>query len=243
MSLDRPIRPSAIDSEDADGALQHCLNRLERAADEADARQIVRELLSVAAGPILSLCGSTLRRHYPRLARGPLNVRPDELLSVVMERLIKAMRNVRPTHVRAFFALAMKHIRWELNGLARKLDTDPHESLDPDAIAQEPEESAEQFSPRACRIVEAINGLPQSDRQIFNLVRLRGMTHADAAEVLEVSAKTVQRRLSRILPRLWRQLGELQPPQGVNPQANRTLRPRFVRVEGTMGEQSSRQVA
>src|SRR4051812_19099188 len=151
------LRSSAIDSEDADVALQCCLTRLARATDDADARQIVLELLSVAADRILLLCGSTLSRRYPRLAKGPLNVQPDELLSAVVERLIKAMRHVRPTRVRAFFALAMKHIRWELNELARELDADKHELLAPDAIAREPEETAEQFSPRGRWILEAIN--------------------------------------------------------------------------------------
>ena len=237
------LRSSVIDSEDADVALQRGLSQLSRATDDADARAIVRELLSVAAGRILLLCGSMLSRHYPRLAKGPLNVQPDELLGAVAERLIKAMRNVRPSHVREFFALAMKHIRWELNGLARELDADRYERLAPDAIAQEPEAIVAQFSPQARRILEAIYVLPQIDREIFNLVRLRGMTQAAAAELLGISMKTVQRRLKRILPQLWGQLGEPQPAQGVDPHTDTTLRPRFVGAEGTTGEQPSKQVA
>src|SRR5262249_8294479 len=121
--------PSAIDSEDTDVVIQRCLNRLARTADDLDAPDIVRELLSVAATKILILCESTLSRSYPRLARGPLNIRADELLSAVAERLIKAMRKVRPIVVRDFFALAKVHIRWELNGLARQLDAHRHETL------------------------------------------------------------------------------------------------------------------
>jgi hypothetical protein len=37
----------------------------------------------------------------------------DELLSSVVERLLKAMREVRPPTVRQFFALANQHMRWE----------------------------------------------------------------------------------------------------------------------------------
>ena len=234
---------SMIDSEDTDVVLQHCLKRLARATNDADAREIVRDLLSVAADRILLLCGSTLRRQYPRLAKGPLNVQPDELLSAVVERLIKAMRSVRPTYVREFFALAMRHIRWELNKLARELDADRDEPLAPDAIVRAPEESAEQFSPRGRRLLEAINGLPQIDRQIFHLVRLHGMTQADAAEVLAISIKTVQRRLKRILPRLWGQLCELRPAQEADPQTDRALRRRFAGAEGPTGEQPSKHVA
>ena len=49
----------------------------------------------------------------------------DELLSAVVERMIKAMRTVHPGTVRQFFALANQHMRWELNDLARRLDDQP----------------------------------------------------------------------------------------------------------------------
>ena len=56
------------------------------------------------------------------MTRGPLNLCPEELLSSVAERMLKAMREVRPGTVRQFFALAHQHMRWELNDLARRLD-------------------------------------------------------------------------------------------------------------------------
>jgi len=64
-------------------------------------------------------CGPTPRWH---ITRGPLNLRSEEMLSSVVERLIKAMREIRPRTVRQFFALANQHMRWELNDLARRLD-------------------------------------------------------------------------------------------------------------------------
>jgi RNA polymerase sigma-70 factor (ECF subfamily) len=218
------------DTEDTNVAIQYCLTKLAGATDDSDARQTVRELLSVAAGPILLLCGSTLSRHYPRLAKGPFNVEPDDLLGAVAERLIKAMRNVRPSHVREFFALTMKHIRWELNGLVREFDAQRYEPLRFDVTAWEPETSDEQFSPLGHRILEAIHGLAQSDQEIFNLVRLQGMTQRDAAEVLGISERTVERRLKRILPRLWGELGALQHPQWTEPHRSRMLPPSFVTV-------------
>ena len=67
-----------------------------------------------------------LFRHYPRLTRPPLNLQPDEMLSAVVERMLKAMRSVRPENARQFFALANQHMRWELNDLARRLDHQAH---------------------------------------------------------------------------------------------------------------------
>ena len=236
-------RSSVMDTEDTNAAIQRCLNRLAGAADDSDTRQIVRELLSVAARRILLLCGSTLSRHYPRLASGPFNVEPDDVVGAVVERLIKAMRNVRPAHVREFFALTMKHIRWELNGLVRELDAQRYEPLRSEVTARKPEVSDEQFSPLGRRILEAIHGLAQSDQEIFNLVRLHGMTQRDAAEVLGISERTVERRLKRILPRLWGELGELQPPHGTRPERSRMLPPSFVTVAVAAGQSLPRHAA
>ena len=232
-----------MDAEDTNAAIQDCLNRLAGAAEDSDTRQIVRELLSVAAGRILLLCGSTLSRHYPRLATGPFNVQPDDLLGAVAERLIKAMRNVCPAQHREFFALTMKHIRWELNGLVRELDAHRYEPLPSDVMAREAEASGEQFSPLGHRILQAIQGLAQSDQEIFNLVRLRGMTQRDAAEVLGISERTVERRLKRILPRLWGELGGLQPPHGTEPEPTRMLPPSFVTAAAATGEPLPRHAA
>jgi RNA polymerase sigma-70 factor (ECF subfamily) len=212
----------------------------------------VRDVIDVAAERILMLCGSTLRRRYQRLTRGPFNVQAEEVLSAVVERLIKAMRNVRPTNVREFFGLVMKHIRWELNGLARELDADECQPLIGDVIVEqtvdesdeEPKAGDEEpFSALARRIQEAIDGLPQTDRDIFDLVRLREMTQADAADVLGISSKTVQRRLKQILPQLWAKLGECQPRRWAPPQTNKTLRLRFELSKETTREQPSRPAA
>ena len=47
----------------------------------------------------------------PALTYPPLNLQTEELLSSVAERLLKAMREVRPKTVRQFFALANQHMR------------------------------------------------------------------------------------------------------------------------------------
>jgi RNA polymerase sigma factor (sigma-70 family) len=191
-------------------AVQRCLNRL-RVSNEAKAQGIVREIISVSADRLRVLCKSMLSRNYPRLAKGPLNLRPEELLSLVVERLLKAMQSVHLVHFRQFFALAVKHIRWELNEQARSIDGREYELLESDAVAQPPAEYSQQPSPTACRILEAIDALPHDDREVFELVRLQGMSQVNAAEVLGVSVKTVQRRLNRVLPHLCERLRDLDP--------------------------------
>jgi hypothetical protein len=67
-----------------------------------------------------------------------LNLQPDELLGAVVERLLKAMRTVRPQTVRQFFALVNLHMRWELNDLARRLDDQPAAERCEDSRRQRP---------------------------------------------------------------------------------------------------------
>jgi RNA polymerase sigma-70 factor (ECF subfamily) len=60
-------------------------------------------------------------------------------------------------------------------------------------------------------MLEAIDRLPEDEREAFGLVRVQGLTHPEAAEVLGVSAKTVQRRLNRSLVLLAKELDHLRP--------------------------------
>lgn len=156
---------------------------------------IVRALLARAANRLQGLCTNMLRRQYPKLTRGPACVQDEEMLSLLVERLLKAMRKVKPTTVREFFALANKHLRWELNEFARKLAARPPMSPLADDIAFDPSSpgSAEAFS--ITQILEAIERLPDEQRETFCLVHIQGLTHAESAEVLGVSTKTIQRRL------------------------------------------------
>jgi RNA polymerase sigma-70 factor (ECF subfamily) len=107
-----------MDEERTSAAVQRYLDEL---TGDAPAEPVVRALLDRAVRRLHLLCASLLHRSYPRLTRPPLNLQADELLSAVVERLLKALREVRPATVRQFFALANQHMRWELNDLARRL--------------------------------------------------------------------------------------------------------------------------
>jgi RNA polymerase sigma-70 factor (ECF subfamily) len=174
---------------------------------------VVRALLDQAARRLAVLCRNLLVRSYPRLMEPPLNLQPDEMLGAVVERLLRAVREVRPKTVRQFFALVNQHMRWELNDLARRLDEQPRAVGLDEALLPAPASSASQLSPGARRMLAAIDGLPEEEREVFGLVRLQGLTHAEAAEVLGVSVKTVQRRLNRGLVLLDEKLDDLRPSQ------------------------------
>jgi RNA polymerase sigma-70 factor (ECF subfamily) len=173
---------------------------------------LIRELLERAAGRLRLLCGTFLHRSYPRLTRPPANLETDELLGGVVAGLLTALRTVRPQTVRQFFALANQHMRWQLNDLARRLDEQPAVASMPEAgVAGPPMSTASGLNPDGRRMLGAIEGLPEDEREVFDLVGIQGLTHAEAAGVVGVSEKTVQRRLNRARLLLAERLADLRP--------------------------------
>jgi RNA polymerase sigma-70 factor (ECF subfamily) len=207
-------RELAVSEENTTVVVQRYLDALAR---DAPPEPIVRELLDRALCRLEMLCGNLLRRGYPRLMQPPLNLQPEEMLSAVVERLLKAMREVRLQTVRQFFALVNQHMRWELNDLARRLDERPAAVPLDEAQVPVPPSSDSHLSPEATRMLTAIDELPEEEREVFSLVRIQGLTHVEAAEILAVSLKTVQRRLNRSLVLLAERLdnpGPTETPTG-----------------------------
>jgi RNA polymerase sigma-70 factor (ECF subfamily) len=197
-----------MDEEHTTAVVQRYLSAL---AGDQPAEPIVRALLDRSVRRLQVLCGNLLYRQYRRLTLPPLNLQPDELLGAVVERLLRALREARPQTVRQFFALANRHLRWELNDLARRLDKQPAAVQLNEGVVPAPASSDSALTPAGRRMLEAIDNLPEDEREVFGLVRVQGMTHGEAAEVLGASAKTVQRRLNRSLLLLAKELDPLHP--------------------------------
>ena len=187
-------------------------NYLQELGGDAPSEPIVRALLERSAARLQLLCTTMLVRRYPRLMRPPMSLQSEEMLSAIVERLLKAMRSVHPETPRQFFALANRHMRWELNDLARRLDQQAQlPEIYEDAIPS-PETSGSVLGTDAIRMLEAIENLPDEEREVFELVRIQGITQGETAELLQVSSKTVQRRLNRGLVILSEKLSDLRPP-------------------------------
>jgi RNA polymerase sigma factor (sigma-70 family) len=199
-----------MSEEDTTAVVQRYLNAL---AGDTPAEPIVRELLERSAHRLHVLCANLLHRNYPRLTKPPLNLETEEMLGGVVEGLLKAMRSIRPKTVRQFFALANQHMRWQLNDLARLLDKQPAAVELREGFVPAPASSGSGITPDGRRMLDAIDNLPEDEREVFGLVRLQGLTNAEAAEVLDVSAKTVQRRLNRARLLLAEELDDLRPNQ------------------------------
>jgi RNA polymerase sigma-70 factor (ECF subfamily) len=176
------------------------------------AEPLIRELLDRAVGRLRLLCATHLHRSYPRLAQPPVNLETDELLGGVVAGLLTALRTTRPQSVRHFFALACQHMRWQLNDLARRLNEQPvAAALAEVEVAAPPSSTGSGLTQDGRRMLRAIEGLPEPEREVFELVRIQGLTQAEAATVVGVSERTVQRRLNRARLLLVDQLDDLRP--------------------------------
>jgi RNA polymerase sigma factor (sigma-70 family) len=184
---------------------------LDELGEDSSAEPVVRALLDRAVRRLHVLCATLLYRSYPRLTRPPLNLQADELLGAVVERLLKALRDARPRTVRQLFALANQHMRWELNDLARRLDEQPATVDLREEFIRPPVTSGSGLTPDGLRMLQAIDELPQDERESFDLVRIQGLTQAEAAEILGVTIRTVRRRLNRSVLFLTQQLDDLRP--------------------------------
>ncbi|MGH7136229.1 MAG: hypothetical protein ACREHD_10850 [Pirellulales bacterium] len=143
-----------MNEERTTAVIQRYLDALQ---GDAAAEPIIRELLGRAVERLRMLCGSLLRRSYPRLTQPPLNLETDELLDGVVAGLMTALQKVRPQTVRQFFALANQHIRWQLNDLARLLDTRPRlVAFSESGVLGPPESSETCLSQDARRMLMAI---------------------------------------------------------------------------------------
>jgi RNA polymerase sigma-70 factor (ECF subfamily) len=147
-----------------------------------------------------------------------VNQETDELLGGVVARLLTALRATRPPTVRQFFALANQHMRWQLNDLARRLDEQPALASMPEAeVAGPPLSTVSGLSPDGRRMLAAIEGLPEDEREVFDLVGIQGLTHPEAAGVVGVSEATVKRRLNRARLLLAERLADLRPAASGDP--------------------------
>jgi RNA polymerase sigma factor (sigma-70 family) len=198
---------------DRTAQLQICLDRLQT-GDEA-ARQ---ELLTQAC--------ERLQRLTRKMLRGDARVKRWEQTDDVFQnsalRLYRALQDVRPGSVQEFFRLAAVQIRRELIDLARhyygpeghgahsltdhgKADADGtlRSAAEPDDLTHEPARLAmwQEFH-------QQVETLPNDQREVFDLLWYQDLTEAEAAALLDVSVRTIQRRWQSARLRLHRVLKE-----------------------------------
>ena len=157
------------------------------------------QLIALAQARFMALARTMLRR-YPHVRRWE---QTDDLLQAALVRLHRSLAEVSPESVRHFDNLAAAQIRRELIDLARRhhgpegIGANHHtDGADPGSrLARVADPSGRPDSLEGwAAFHEAVDRLPEEERQIMDLLWYRGLTHAQAAAALGVTTKTVQRR-------------------------------------------------
>ncbi|MCI0380486.1 MAG: sigma-70 family RNA polymerase sigma factor [Gemmataceae bacterium] len=197
----------------ADTALLHFLKRHEAGSDSARAH-------------LLEYCIDRLRQLAAWIFRPQRDLRrlheTDDVVQRALVRLHRALVSVKPADARAFFGLAARQIRWVLRDMAQELRANAEatfsEKLGPDLdqAVLEPvdRDGAPADLAEWTELHEAIEKLPDEEREAFDLLFYQGLSQPEAADVLGTSLRTLKRRWQRArlllhdaLRGLWPSLG------------------------------------
>ncbi len=185
------------------------LQPLLQLACEGDAAAL-DELLRHSAQRLTDLARHMLRG-FPGVRRW---ADTDDVLQNALIRLVSALREVRPASPREFLGLASLQIRRELIDLARHYygpqgqganyqthggDLTSSPTARAADVNHDPSSLAEWHE-----FHEKIGTLPDEEREAVSLLYYQGLSQAEAAELLGVSVRTVQRRWHAALEQLHR---------------------------------------
>src|SRR5262249_47056813 len=150
-----------------------------------------------------------LRRLAHRMLRRFPRVRSfedtDDVLHDSLPRLTRALEAVSPASVAAFFRLASRQMHWELLDLVQRYygPAGPGGKQVPAAEADRSDSTPREEVPTssdsppalACwtEFHQAVEALPEKQREVFELLWYQEMTQAEAAAILGVAESTVRR--------------------------------------------------
>ena len=173
------------------------------------------EIIEHACERLRLLASKMLRRDYARLARWE---QTDDVLQNTLIRLHRSLSELQPESVEQFMGLAATQIRRSLLDLARhhfgpegaaKLHYSDVARTDlPLQVDIQPDKTDEPQSMDEWTLFhEAVQQLPDEEKQVFHLVYYDGLTHVEAAELLGITDRTIRRRWQSARVLLHEELG------------------------------------
>lgn len=190
-------------SPDDSTAVQACLDRLH--AGDAAARD---ELLATATERLRRLARKMLQADFARLKRWE---ETDDVLQSASWRLYRALADAPPKTPLEFYRLAALQIRRELLDLARRHYGPRGQAAHHISVGDSPVEGADQtHDPERIddwsEFHRQVEALPDAERAVADLLYYQGLSQEDAATLLDVDVRTVQRRWQRVRVELHRGL-------------------------------------
>jgi RNA polymerase sigma-70 factor (family 1) len=128
----------------------------------------------------------------------------EEIVSDVFLRIWEKRRDLdRIANLKVYLYIATRNTALNYLEKQKKVSTNPLDGLT--AVLRSLYFDPEQMmitSEMMARIEQAIDNLPQKCKMIFKLVREDGMKYREAAEILGISAKTVENQLAIALQKI-----------------------------------------
>lgn len=160
-----------------------------------------RDELLRATWERLELLARKMLRRYPVVRRW---AETNDVLQNALLRLLRSLREIRPTNTREFFGLAALQVRRELLDLVRHFRGEGFARFASTGAAADPARAGQEQvmeSPTEnedlelwCRFHESVGLLPDAEREVIELSFYHGWTQAQIAELLQVDERTVRRR-------------------------------------------------
>ncbi|MCA9048198.1 MAG: sigma-70 family RNA polymerase sigma factor [Planctomycetaceae bacterium] len=189
-------------------------------AGDSDAKA---ELLKYAEGRLRKLVrrivsGDRIRRHH----------NSDEILQEALIRLWRSLDRVPPDTVEEFLSFSARQIRWAVQDFVRRLkrksERPPEISLTNamivdartgDRIREHPESGPDAAELVMCaetwqRFYERAEQLPETDREIFDLIWVHQLSCDEAGKQRGVTAEAIRKRWILIARILGKILGDLE---------------------------------
>jgi RNA polymerase sigma-70 factor (ECF subfamily) len=162
------------------------------------------------AGQRLERLARKMLKNYPGVRRW---AQTDDVLQSALVRLLRALHDVHPATVREFFALSAEQIRRELIDLARHYYGPcgagaHHASQAPGNGAGTPlyDQADNSNEPGLlaawAELHQQVSQLPIEEREVVDLLFYQELVQAEAAALLGVTVRTVQRRWQSALLKL-----------------------------------------
>jgi RNA polymerase sigma-70 factor (ECF subfamily) len=178
--------------------------------------QAARNALLACAGERLRRLAHRMLRTYPRVQRWE---QTDDVLQNALLRLCRSLNDVPPQTAVDFLRLAALNIRRELLDLAKHyygpLGHGAHHAtvnLEGETDTAPPEAAAgPTWEPSRLaawgEFHRQVERLPDEEREAFDLLWYQGISQAEAADLLQVSARTIKRRWQSARLKLYEALG------------------------------------
>jgi RNA polymerase sigma factor (sigma-70 family) len=202
-----------MSQDDHSTQIQGCIDRL-RSGDQS-----ARDDLMAHASARLTRLTRKMLRDFPGVHRWE---QTDDVLQNAAVRICRALAEIQPPTVADFFRLAAAQIRRELLDLARRYSgargLDGHHagagaagSSDSAGAAAGPDPVDTTHDPAGLaawtEFHREVEMLPDEEREAFDLVFYQGLAQAEAADVLDISERTIRRRWQSARLRLAQALG------------------------------------